>query len=97
CEQRAFMIDRTGPLAGFVQDAVAIQQYITGQPWRSVNQEWQDVHLHVPEVMPVVRLAGQPLGRNTGVVGPSRRLEQLEQVPAQALLPALMLGVEADV
>src|SRR5581483_7673648 len=37
------------------------------------------------------------LGRNANLVGTARRLEQLEQIPAQALLPALMLGVETDV
>src|SRR5262245_53684166 len=47
--------------------------------------------------MPVVRLAGQTFGRNAGLVGPARRLEQLEQVPAQALLLAEVLRADMDV
>ncbi len=36
--------------------------------------------------MPLVSLPGQPLGRDAGAFGPSRGLQNLEQVPAHGLL-----------
>lgn len=87
-ERRSPLAEVGRPLPGLGQHAVAEPQQVPGRPGLGVGQEGQDVGLGVPEVVPVVGPAGQPLGRDAGPLGPPAGLAELEQVPAHGLLHA---------
>ena len=61
-------------------------QQVPGDPRLGVGQERQHVDLGVPEVVALVGLPGQSLGRDAGPFGPPRRLRDLEKIPPDRLL-----------
>ena len=75
-----------GPLAGRVEHLPPEAEQLAGGVGVGEGQERQDVDLGVPEVVAVVATAGHALGGDPLLVGPGRRLGELEQVPADRLL-----------
>ena len=88
-EQRPHLVDHLRALPGLVQHTVAKTQQVAGHARSGVGQKRQDIDLGVPEVVPLVGLAGQSLGGDAGPFCAPRRLQDLEQVPAQRLLHLL--------
>ena len=71
-----------------VQHAVAEAKQVPGDARLRVGEERQHPRLGVPEVVAVVGVAGQALGRDPRPLGAPRRLGEVEQVPAHRLLHA---------
>ena len=91
-EQRADLVQLGRPLAGGRQLAPAEAQHLARQLRVRVGEEGHDVDLGVPEVVALVAAAGDRLGGDALLLGLGAGLGELEQVPAQRLLP----GVVAD-
>ena len=70
------------------QHAVAESKQVAGDARLGVGEERQHPRLGVPEVVAVVGVAGQALGRDPRPFGAPRRLGEVEQVPAHRLLHA---------
>ncbi len=85
-EQRPRLVELRCPVPGLVQHAVAKPQQVPGDPRLGVAQERQYEDLDVPEVVAFVAVPAQALGGHAAALGPSRGLEELEQVPADRLL-----------
>ena len=87
-EQGTPQIQLAGATPRLVQHAVAEPKQVAGDARLGVGEERQHPRLGVPEVVAVVGVAGQALGRDSRSFGAPRRLGEVEQVPAHRLLHA---------
>ena len=95
-EEHAVVGKLQGTLVRGGQHLVAETQGIAGVIRVRVAEERHHVDLRVPEIVPAVSGTGQPLGGNTGSLGPRGGLDQLEDAPAGRLLQ-LWLATDAHV
>ena len=91
-ERRAPQSQVAGAFAGHGQYRMAPAQDVRGGRRLRVGQHRQDVRLGVPERVPVVAGAGQPLGRDGAHLGPGPRLQDLEQREPHRLLDLRVTG-----
>ena len=85
-EKRPLLAEHLSTLLRLRQQADAVPQGVTSHSRGGVGQEGHQVHLGVPEVMPLVPRPRDPLGRDPELIGSGRGLGQLEQAPADGLL-----------
>jgi len=90
------MADVARPLARRVEHPAAEAQHLLGPLRSRVGEERGDVDLRVPEVVALVAMPGQPLGRHAEAFAARGRLHELEEVEAHGLLE-VGRAVELDV
>ena len=78
-EQGALLGELRRPPPGLREGGVPVAQRLLGLERRQVGEDVEHVGLHVPEVVAVVALTGETLGRDPVVVGEGRGLQHLEQ------------------
>lgn len=91
------MTELSRPGAGFVEPVIAELQDVPGDARLLVDQERQNVDFRVPEVMPFIGLPGQAAGGDTVPLAARCRLQELEQVPADKLLPSRVVSIDLDI
>ena len=94
--ERAALVEHLRPAAGGVEHPPPEAHHLPCGLGIGVGEERDDVDLGVPEVVTVVAAGGHRLGRHPLLMGSSRRLGQLEQVPPERLLNPLV-AIELDV
>ena len=62
-----------------------------------IDQEGQDVDLHVPVVVPLICLSSQAARGNAGPFTAPRCLQELKEIPANDLLHSRVFGMDLDV
>ena len=87
-KERSPQVHVACPLACLGQHAVAEPKQVPGDPRLGVGEERQHPRLGVPEVMAVVGVAGEALGRDPRPFGTPGCLGEMEQVPPHRLLHA---------
>jgi hypothetical protein len=91
-ERRAPQSQVGGAFAGHGQDRMTPAQDVGGGRRLRVGQHRQDERLGVPERVPVVAGAGQPLRRDGAHLGAGARLQDLEQREPHRLLDLRVAG-----
>ena len=95
-ERGAAQAELAGPLGRPGQRAVPPAQLVRGGVRGGVGEHREHVGLGVPERVPVVAVAGQPLGRNRPALGPRPGLQHMEQAEPDRLLD-LVVAVQFHV
>ena len=95
-ERDAAKAELPGALLGQVHRGMPPQQHVPDDFGRHVGERMQRVGLAVPEGVPVIAAAGQPLGRDRPPLGSCPRLDDLEQREPDRLLER-GIPVELDV
>ena len=90
--QRPPLAQLGGTGARRAEHVVPEPEQLAGRVGVGVGEVRQDVHLGVPEVVPVVAAGGHALGRDPLLVRPRRCLGELEQVPPDGLLGRWIAG-----
>ena len=85
-EQGSPQVELTRAASSGVQHAIPEPQEVPCDVRVRVNQEGQDVDLGVPEIMALVSMSGQALGRQAHSIGASAGLMDVEDVEARHLL-----------
>ena len=85
-KKRPFLIHLPGPLPGLVEKAESELEQVFGDTRRGIDPEGEYVDLGIPEVVSLIALPGEPLGRDPSVLGSTGRLKELENVKTNSLL-----------
>ena len=85
-EQGSAQVELTRPASSGVQHAMPEPQQVPCSVRVRVDQEGQDVDLGIPEIMSLVSMSGQALGRHAHSIGASAGLMDVEDVEARHLL-----------
>ena len=80
------LVDLRRPLTRLVQIAMAELDQVLGHAGRGVGEERQNVDFGVPEIVALVTLPGEPLGRDPHTLCPRRGLTELVDVEPDRLL-----------
>ena len=97
-EQRAAVVELAGASAGGVEHADPKREHVARLLRARVREERRDVDLGVPEVVALVAVAGDALGRDAVAPGAGGRLQEREEVEAdRALEPGLALDLDVGV
>ncbi len=88
--QRPVLAQLAGALARRGEHLPPEADHLARRLGPGIGEERRDVHLGVPEVVAVVAAAGDPLGGDALFLSARRGLTELEQVPAQRLLRAIV-------
>ena len=84
--KRADVLHLPRTLPRTVQKMIAVQEQIAGNFLRAVSEHRHHVHLGVPEGLPAVNGAGQPVCRNIRIAVPAGGLIDLKEGKADPLL-----------
>ena len=95
-ERRAPAAEHPGPVAGHVQRRVPPAQRVADGVRRGVGEHRQHVGLGVPEGVPVVAGAGEPLGGDRLPLAAQSGLQDVEHAHADGLLQ-LLVALDLDV
>ena len=95
-KRRTVQVERLRAFEGLRHRVVAPAQRVARRPRGGVGEHGQDEGLGVPERVPVIAGASQPLGRDRASLGPGARLEDVKEREADRLLE-LGITVELDV